>query len=149
MKKSLVTIIILFLYLNSFCQLLSLNDLQYLYHHDIESCDSYLQKKRFSVFRSNASDGGLNYTTGWKCKKHPDIQNDNEPYAFVAKYSNNANDGEVGYQLVKDNSNCNIIREECKARGYKLIKTESNEKNYLCYTYKSSNYKVMFCSGDN
>jgi len=149
MKKYLVIIIILFLHLNSFCQLLSLNDLQYLYHHDIESCDSYLQKRGFSVFRSKASDDGLHYTTGWSCKKHPEIQNDNEPFAFVAKYSKFANDGEVGYQLVKDNSNCNIIREQCKAQGFKLIKTESDEKNYLCYTYISSKYKIMLCSGEN
>jgi len=149
MKKSLITIIILFLHLNSFCQLLTLNDLKFLYHHDIESCDSYLQKRGFSVLKAQASDGGSHYTTAWKCKKHPNIQNDNEPFAFVAKFSNYANDGEVGYQLVKDNLNCNNIREECKTQGFKLINTESNEKKYLCYTYLSSKYKVVLCSGNN
>lgn len=138
----------LFITNTTVAQKLSFNDLKYIFQHDLENVNTYLAKREFFFFNTEKRDDNYLNSTAWSCKKHRNVSTDTEPYAFVRKISNNANEGEVAYQLVKDVDNCESIKTFCKNVGFKLIKTETDENKNLCFTYSDLKYKIQFCSSE-
>lgn len=137
--------VLFFSFVSNLClgQDLILNDLRYLFTHGLE--DIYISAKGFEYNAQMKDPNKFCDTVSWACGRN--IAND-RANAFVSKTCIEANDGFVNYQFAKRVCYDNI-RMHCKTTGFKLIKSEMNQFNNLCSTYKKVHEEVEFCSGIN
>lgn len=145
--KIIFTLFLILTFSNfSYSQKLNLNDLKYVYEHDIESVDYYLLKKGFEFYNREKEDESL-YPSGYKGIIRYSNQYMGKNRSYIIKDGDESNEGLSFYQFY-DKSIYISIREECKKIGYKLLSTESVplDDSSLKYIYTNGKREIEFSS---
>jgi hypothetical protein len=131
-----LTILTLFTLTNfSYSQKIKLNDLKFIYEHDIETVDDYLLKKGFDFYsRQKGEDSPMS--------TYKDVNS-----TYISKTSDESYSGLTMYQFY-DSKIYTSIREECKKLGFKLIRTDTDpiEGLGLNYIYSDGKRRLKFSS---
>ena len=123
-------------------QHLTISNLKSLYQNNLEFSNEFLTIKGFEFFKTEENkDGG--FSTWWAYERN--TNNDRARY-FIAKSSNVKDYGIVWYQ-VWNGDEINVVKNQCKSLGYKLIKIERDKLGSLQSKYSNGVYEVIFTSG--
>lgn len=173
MKK--ILLLLLFINVSVFSQEIKLADLIFIYTNDVEKSDEYISKKEYYFHDVDSGKPDLTYneiiknkesnnssltpvdeygipiknktkTMTWSYKRNELFTNKAE--SFISKYCFKSKCGFVWFQTLNRKTFDNI-KNECKQKGFKFVKTYVDELNNLCSVFKSSSYEIEFLSGVN
>lgn len=137
MRIYLSTLFFLLISNLGYSQKLNLNDLKYIYEHDIELADTYLIKKGFDFYKRENE----------KNNECPASFYIGKNKTYISKQCDEPNKGMSWYQIY-DSKIYNSIKEECKKNGYKFLKTWTSELegHSLYYEYTNRKTTITFSS---
>jgi hypothetical protein len=145
-KIKKITIVIMFFLtgiLQSDAQVLTLTNLKSLFQNNLEFSNEFLTNKGFNFSETIDFKDEGDFGTTWTYNRN--ISNNYASY-FITKSSSKKNWGIIFYQVLSG-SEINLIKNQCKAIGYKLVKVERDKLGSLNSIYSNGVYDVIFTSG--
>jgi len=139
--KLISTIVLLFFTsYKSQGQNISYNDLLYVLNNKIESSDSYLSKKYFSLIenRRDTEYSSINFTWGYN------VSYDHKSETFIHKTINLEDNSSFIWCQLSDKSTFESIKTFCKTNGFKLSLTYPDVLGGMNFVYENSTHEIEF-----